>query len=186
MNAINQMRTLRILLARFSKAAGIMTTLPVVQFGAGSVNITIGYISKAPISVNLINVLGDYISQIFGIKAHLRFVRIENYYADAQILAQYLSSLIGGSAQSSHTFKVAIRRLSRYIAFAAGHPNSAIGFKGLRVQISGRLATEPTRPRQTVHVYEIGSFKSNRMQASSYTSTNPKGSITIKVWLGLL
>lgn len=185
MTAINQIRTIRILLTRFSKAANIMTTLPVVQYKVDSVNITIGYISNVPLTVNLVNVLSDYISKVFGVKVIIRLVRIDNYYSDAHILAQYLSSLIGGSAQSSHTFKVAMQRLSRYIAFSVYNPNSAIGFKGLRVQISGRLATEPTRPRQTVHVYSIGSFKSNRLQASSYTSTNTKGSMTIKVWLGL-
>ena len=134
--------------------------------------------------------LGDYLSQVFGLKVNLVLVSVGNHYSDASLLAQYLSSLIGGSAQASHTFKTVMLRLAKFIAFTKANTegylhNSPLSFKGLRVRVSGRLTTEPTRPRQTVHEFTIGSFKSNRIQSSSFTSVKAKGSITIKVWLGI-
>lgn len=197
-NVGSQLRIVRIILSRFSKAVGILITVPVVQYSEASqtVKITVGYISNGigslgMISTNLVNVLGDYLSQVIGIKVNLVLVNVGNHYSDASLLVQYLSSLIGGSSQASHTFKTVILRLAKFIAFTKANTiggynhNSPMTFKGLRVQVSGRLTTEPTRPRQTVQEFTIGSFKSNRIQSSSFTSVNAKGTITIKVWLGI-
>ena len=192
---MNQLRLMRIILARFSQAAGIMTTQPAVSFSpvTGTLTLTIGYIMSGggSLSANLVNVLADYLSRALGLKVCLVLVRVQNPYSDAGLLARYLSSLMGGPARSSHTFKAVVLRLAKHLAFPAGplHGvrgyNAPIALRGVRVRVSGRLTVEPTRPRQTTHEFTLGTFKTNRLQAGSYTVINSKGAMTIKIWLGL-
>jgi len=193
---VNQLRLLRIILTRFSQAAGLMSTQPAVQYSpvTGTLSVTAGYImgggSQSPLSANMVNVLADYLSRSLRQKVSLSLVRVQNPYSDANLLARYLSTLMGGPAQSSHTFKAVVLRLAQHLAFAVGPGagkgrNAPIALRGVRVRVSGRLTTEPTRPRQTTQEFTLGTFRSNRLQAGSYTVFNSKGAMTIKVWLGL-
>lgn len=193
---VNQFRLLRIIIARFSQAAGILTTQPSVEFNpvTGSLKLTIGYFiagERNQLSANLVNVVTDYLSLALGLKVSLVLIRVQNPYADANVLARYLSSLMGGPARSSHAFKAVMLQLAKFLAFPSVAVkgvwgiNAPYALRGVRVRVSGRLTVEPTRPRQTTHEFTLGTFKTNRLQAGSFTVINSKGAMTVKVWLGL-
>lgn len=195
-NVQGHSRLLRVVLTRFSEALGIMTTVPVVvnNHASGTFKVIVGYIdhgvgSPSVITANLVNIMADYLSHVLGGAVQLVLIKVDHHYSDATLLAQYLSGLIGGGNTTSHTFKAAVLRLTKFLAFTVGNLNdgSLIGtLKGIRVVVSGRLATEPTRPRQTVQEFTMGSFSGHRLQASSFTTINAKGSMTVKVWLAML
>ena len=185
-------RLLRIIITRFAKAVNIMITVPTVQHAVSSrtVKVTVGYLANSthcPLTVNMVHVLSDYLSCVFGRTVTLVFVRVGTPFADAHLLCQHLSRFMAGSVSASHRFKPVMSRLAKHMTLARrttdlSAPQVA---RGVRVRLSGRLTTEPTRPRVTTSEMTIGSFRSNRLQSSSLTSINAKGSMTIKVWLGL-
>lgn len=64
-------------------------------------------------------------------------------------------------------------------------PHEGIGIIGVKIQISGRLATERVIPRVTKKSMVFGSLsKANFVDYSSYTGKNYLGSFTVKVWIG--
>lgn len=188
-----------IILTRLSAALDILTTLPTIKSKAGKTSIIVGFTpinSEKPnttISNNLINVLADILSSLYLSPVELTLIRINYLFNDSHILANYLALMIGASNQNSFTFKATLIRLVSFIAFntenitmsSHSHSHSHSGIinelKGIKVRVSGRLSSEPTRPRQTVHEFIIGNFKSGVIEACSYTVTNSKGSITVKV-----
>jgi ribosomal protein S3 len=57
---------------------------------------------------------------------------------------------------------------------------------GLKIRVSGRLASERSRPRFTVQTAETGTFSKNNLslvQVRSSTAKNKKNRYTVKVWL---
>lgn len=159
----NQLRLLRMVLARFSQASGLLLTQPVAQYSpvTGTLKISVGYIGggggdQAPLSINLVNVLSDYLSSALGVKVCLLLIRLQNHYSEPSLLAQYLAGLIGGGVDSSSTFKSTVTRLAKFLAFSADEV-APMTVKGVRVRVSGRLTVEPTRPRQTTQEFTLRS-----------------------------
>lgn len=181
MNNLNQ------LLQRFATTMGIIITKPIVQHASNRITITVGYIgidSPVNLSLNSINILCDSMSMVLGCPVHITFIQLNNHYSDANVLAHYLATIIGVSGSLSQSFLPAMRYLSLLLKLGTTS-NLLVSVTGIKVQVSGRITSEPVRPRQTVQSYMLGKFNNMTIQTGSYTACNTIGNLTIKVWLGI-
>lgn len=175
-------------------APKMLTGVPFITFSANHITIQISYYSPisnvAPTTSSLID-LQTNLQEIFNFygtspSVEIRLIKLSQPYLDPTILATYLSK------QLSHK---PFNRVM-YSLFSVASPVSTnvsrdiftlpSWLAGIKVQLSGRLMTEKSRPRMTVQTNQLGSIKNNRQHRTdigSYTAVNRKGSFTVKVWL---
>lgn len=188
---LNSQRTAIKLIANFFSPIQALASKPVFSVTTSKVIINVFYYvadNNQALNVNTINNLGDVLSKVFGRPVELRLVKLYYPYLNRYILAQYialatdqnkftriLSNLLG---------KVAIvKDIKSPRTLASELPSQIIGIK---VQVSGRLVSERSRPRFTVQTAQIGSFVNDKralIDMASYTTKNAKGAYTIKVWI---
>jgi len=142
------------------------------------------YLKEGSLNHNVINTIGLIASSSTLCPVELELIRLEAPYLDADVLAQYLSAEL-----MANTFRKVIVQLIRLVgplknnSISIPMPGAILGVK---VQLSGRLLLEPTRPRMTTQSMSLGSFtvlKNQQVQSSSFTTSNQKGAYTVKVWL---
>jgi len=145
------------------------------------------------LSYSSINSLGEVLSKLFKQPVELRLVRLHYPYLNAHILAQYIAM---------NTRKYNFTRIQRAIFNAvksvridgsndSSSQNTLLPayITGIKIKISGRLATERSVPRQTEKTAQIGTFSNSSSSLSSvveysqFTSKNKKGAFTVKVWI---
>lgn len=147
-----------------------------------------------------INSLGEVLSKLYKCPVELRLVRLHYPYLNSYILAQFVAM-----NTRKYNFKAIMNSLFsavRESVIATGSTTSLPSqIVGLKVKISGRLATQRSVPRQTVQTAQIGSFSSSVIQNNAFsvqetgakaegvvefaafTSKNKKGAFTVKVWI---
>jgi len=142
------------------------------------------YLKEGSLNHNVINNIGLIASSSTHYPVELELIRLQAPYLDADVLAQYLSAEL-----MANTFRKVIVQLIRLVGPLKNNsinmpmPGAILGVK---VQLSGRLVLEPTRPRMTTQSMSLGSFtvlKNQQVQSSSFTTSNQKGAYTVKVWL---
>lgn len=176
----------------FFSPINALCSKPKFTVTSNSIIIHIFYYIRSPnrsLNNNTINNLGEILSKLSNKNIELRMVKINYPYLDRHILAQYIAL-----NTQDFTFLQIIRRIFRTISPVANIGQSkdklpnllTRGITGIKIQLSGRLVTERSKPRQTVQTANVGTFsKSNKsmIDRSSYTTKNKKNSFTIKVWI---
>jgi ribosomal protein S3 len=147
-----------------------------------------------------VNSLGEVLSKLYKRPVELRLVRLHYPYLNSFILAQYIAM-----NTRKYNFKAIMNSLFsavRESVMATGSSTSLPSqIVGLKVKISGRLATQRSVPRQTTQTAQIGSFSSSVVENkanmtsdsrgpvkgivehAAFTSKNKKGAFTVKVWI---
>ncbi len=173
-----------------------LASKPVYSINGDKVVVTTFYYlpgKDQSLSYSSINSLGEVLSKLFKQPVELRLVRLHYPYLNAHILAQYIAM---------NTRKYNFTRIQRAIFNAVksvridGSSDSSSQatllpayITGIKIKISGRLATERSVPRQTEKTAQIGTFSnsssssSNVVEYSQFTSKNKKGAFTVKVWI---
>lgn len=108
-----------------------------------------------------VNSLGEVLSKLYKRPVELRLVRLHYPYLNSFILAQYIAM-----NTRKYNFKAimnslfsAVRESVMATGSSASLPSQIVG---LKVKISGRLATQRSVPRQTTQTAQIGTFSSSR------------------------
>jgi ribosomal protein S3 len=152
-----------------------------------------------------VNSLGEVLSKLYKRPVELRLVRLHYPYLNSFILAQYIAM-----NTRKYNFKAimnslfsAVRESVMATGSSASLPSQIVG---LKVKISGRLATQRSVPRQTTQTAQIGTFSSSVVENkanmasdsqepvlpptgggvvehAAFTSKNKKGAFTVKVWI---
>jgi ribosomal protein S3 len=188
---LNATRTSIKLIENFFSPINALASKPVFTIKNNSVIVYVFYYIPVPgkaLNNNTVNNLGDTLSKLFKRPVEIRLVKLHYPYLNSYILAQYIAC----NAQNYKLVQI-VRRVFSFVApvkntqsieaLASALPSHIVGIK---VEVSGRLVTERSRPRQTVQTAQIGSFsKSNisLVDKRSYTTKNKKGALTIKVWI---
>jgi hypothetical protein len=151
-----------------------------------------------------VNSLGEVLSKLYKRPVELRLVRLHYPYLNSFILAQYIAM-----NTRKYNFKAIMNSLFSAVRESVMAPSKEEGSStslpsqivGLKVKISGRLATQRSVPRQTTQTAQIGSFSSSVVENkanmtsdaqgpvkgivehAAFTSKNKKGAFTVKVWI---
>lgn len=142
------------------------------------------------LSTSTINSLGQVLSRLFNRPVELRLVRLYYPYLNSYILAQYIA--INSNRYNFTRIQRAIFVSLRAVKAKALLENKSSNkgllpayITGMKIQVSGRLVTQRSVPRQSVQTAQIGSFSghNNIIDYSSFTSKNKKGAYTVKVWI---
>lgn len=142
------------------------------------------------LSTSTINSLGQVLSRLFNRPVELRLVRLYYPYLNSYILAQYIA--INSNRYNFTRIQRAIFVSLRAVKAKALQENKSSNkgllpayITGMKIQVSGRLVTQRSVPRQSVQTAQIGSFSghNNIIDYSSFTSKNKKGAYTVKVWI---
>lgn len=194
----------------FSKTQ-VLSGKPVFTVPGNKIVVNIPYfipVKSQALNNSTINSLGEVLSKLYKSPVELRLVRLHYPYLNSYILAQYIAM-----NTRKYNLKAITNSLFTRVQlsdFPGGEKDSTpllpAQILGLKVKISGRLATQRSVPRQTVQTVQIGSFSSSAIaQASSkpvknienifqahadgvveyaaFTSKNKKGAFTVKVWI---
>lgn len=118
--------------------------------------------------------LSDTLTSIFGKEVSLEFIRIHYPYLDSYIFAQYLAH-----NAPTNTFV----HFQDSILTYPSHNNSELpaNIAGIKIELSGRLVTEPIVPRVTKKTCNMGSSSGENVDYAKYTTKNFYGAFTIKV-----
>lgn len=119
-------------------------------------------------------------------KLEIKFIKLHYPYLDSYILSKYIAL-----NSMKYTFNRLKRKLFKRIILTKPTINNNNDNKsfltGVKINISGRLASHRIRPRTNKYVTNSGSFKYNSSQSiidyGVYTDKNNSGSYTIKIWL---
>lgn len=188
---LNAQRSALKIIEHFFSPIKVLASKPVITVTTDKVVINVFYympVENQALNNNTINNLGDVLGKLFGQPVELRLTKLYYPYLNSYILAQYI-------ALNTQNYKFV--RIQRMIfgkvsivkdtesdkALASQLPSHIVGIK---IRVSGRLATERSRPRQTVQTSQVGSFvKGNKslVDIATYTSKNKKGAFTVKVWI---
>lgn len=190
-STLNRSRTRTKIIECFFSPIERLASKPVFTITREEVVINVFYYRpEGALNSNKVNNLGEVLSKVFKRRVKLEFVKLYYPHLSREILAQYLRINVG---------KYDFRRLKGKLYKKANitkYPNSvkASGLSlpsnivGIKVQVSGRLMTERSRPRQTVSTAQVGSISNDNKQVlvdyGKYTGKNAKGAYTIKVWIG--
>lgn len=191
-NMLNATRSAIKLITHFFSPINALASKPVFTITADSVIVHVFYyipVKGQTLNNNTVNNLGETLSKIFGKPVELRLVKLHYPYLNGYILAQYIAL-----NTQDYTLVQILRRIFGSMspvkgtsdittALSTDMPSNIVGIK---VRVSGRLATERSRPRQTVQTAQIGSFAKGNMSLvdnASFTSKNKKGAFTVKVWI---
>lgn len=154
-----------------------------------AIHITIPYFSYDNLSVfetHQLYGLQQQISEKISKEIVLNFILLKEPYIDATVLAQYISEEL----EDGKFFKV-ITNIIGVVSPLGSISELPIvsNLIGIKVKISGRLNSERSQPRMTKQSIEIGSFKlsnETNITLGSFTTSNKKGSNTVRVWLSHL
>ena len=188
---VNATRTAIKLIAHFFSPINALAGKPVFTITTSAVVVHVFYyipVTGLTLNNNTVNNLGKALSSLFGRPVELRLVKLHYPYLNSYILAQYIAF---------NTQDYTLRQIVRGI-FSTLSPvkntlstnvlisNLPSHIVGIKVRVSGRLAIERSRPRQTVQTAELGSFSKNNLSlvdSALFTSKNKKGAFTVKVWI---
>lgn len=129
-----------------------------------------------PFVVTDLSQLSSVLTKLFGKEVILQATQLHYPYLESSILAQYLAH-----NASSNTFLHFQEAILSYPSYYASSLPSYI--TGIKVQLSGRISTEPVVPRMTTKSTQLGSFSTHLMDYSNYTTKNELGTFSIKVWI---
>lgn len=199
----------QIMRAYFSNSfTNILISNPVFNFGVNKVNINLFYyynnINTDVLTNTKLGALCDTLSQLFQKEVNVDMIRIHYPYMNSQILAQYLCGKtdktkfvqLCDALVSKSSLKVALYGKS-------GSDNFILPsyMDSIRLELSGRLASERVVPRLTKQVYRMDSPNTNTgiylqqaglssdtiqnkvVDYGKYTSKNHLGAYTLKVWI---
>jgi ribosomal protein S3 len=158
----------------------------IIQQTTNKIQVTVPYYvteSNESITANLINIVSQQLSIQSNSPVQLQIVRLTSAYLDANVVAKFISREF-----ESNRFRTVILNLFTHIGSIKPYTQLDLIYTGsiigIKVQLSGRLIEESSLPRQTIQSASIGSFRSNNLhtiQSSSHTTTNIKGTYTVKV-----
>ena len=193
----------------------ILISNPMYDHSANGVNITVfyyyndnprveNYVKMHNLCENHLKVISNQLSMVFKKSAHLHLIRVHYPYMNSQILAQYLCGKtdktkfvqLCDALVSKSSLKVALYGKS-------GSDNFILPsyMDSIRLELSGRLASERVVPRLTKQVYRMDSPNTNTgiylqqaglssdtiqnkvVDYGKYTSKNHLGAYTLKVWI---
>jgi ribosomal protein S3 len=186
---LNATRTRIKLISKFFSPINRLRGKPVFTVTSDKIIIRVFYYipkNKHIINNNTINNLGETLSSIFKKSVELQLIKLNNPYLDSYILAQYIAL-----NTQDYTLVQIMRRVFNSVLLNSMFIKNVTSLLpshiiGIKVQVSGRLSMEPSRPRQTVQTMQIGSFsKSNNslVDSAMFTTKNKKGAFTVKVWI---
>lgn len=199
-----------------STVASTLVGKAVITQGMDHITITLPYhVLEGALNQSMLNVLGAQLAEVLGRDVELIMIRVSAPYLDANVLAEWLSMDLVTST-FSQTIKTMMTKMmtmtmkttttalstttpnkrtkrtvkgSMYMGGSALFPVTLPGaITGVKVQLAGRLMTEPSLPRTVVQSASVGSFRPGpyqSLQSGSYTMVNPKGTYTVKVWLSV-
>lgn len=129
---------------------------------------------------NGISALKKDLALFYQTEIDLVLTRIHYPYLNSTIFSKYLAH--NASSSTFLNFQEAI------LTYPSIHGTDLPAHvSGIKVEISGRLMTEPVIPRVTTKSTLIGSFNSNTPSSlidyTKYTTKNELGAFTIKVWI---
>lgn len=182
-----------------------LASKPIITVTANSIIVYVFYYfpeKGQTLNNNIVNKLAIKLQKQFQQHVELRLKKHEYPYLDRYILAQYIAvntqqytfdhiaSMIIGDFSPFLSTSGALIALSTnsFKESTAALTNSIRILVGIKLELSGRLVTELSRPRETVQIKHIGSFakdNSAEVQYASFTTKNKKGAFTIKVTLSL-
>lgn len=170
-----------------------LASKPVFSVSGNKVVVTTFYYlphSGQSLSSNSVNSLGEVLSKLFGQPVELRLVRLHYPYLNSHILAQYIA--INSSKYNFTRIQRAIFSAVKSVRVDGATNETLLPayITGIKITISGRLATERSVPRQTEKTVQIGTFSNSSLrsgkgiiESASFTSKNKKGAFTVKVWI---
>jgi ribosomal protein S3 len=168
----------------FSTLTDTLVGKVIISKGIDSTIISLPYhMVQGALSHSMVNALGLQLAQTLGCPVELRLIRLSAPYLDASILAQWLTQDLGQS-----TFRQTMGTLMSVVGPSVGAPSVPGAITGIKVQLAGRLITEPSQPRTVVQSATLGSFRpspNQALQAASHMMVNRKGTFTVKVWLSV-
>lgn len=190
-NMLNTTRSATKLIAHFFSPINALASKPVFTVTTNSVVVHVFYyipVKGQTLNNNTVNNLGETLSSLFERPVEVRLVKLHYPYVNSYILAQYIAL-----NTQDYTLVQIVRRIfgsmspvksiSDISTLSSNVPSHIVGIK---VRVSGRLATERSRPRQTVQTAQIGSFAKGNLSLvdnASFTTKNKKGAFTVKVWI---
>lgn len=137
--------------------------------------------SKLSLNINRTNHLGDRLSRIYNRPVELRLVKLYYPYLNRYILAQLIRL-------SPNKFTQIFSKLLKNTTIVKNNKSLfsplPLLIIGLKVEISGRLESERSKPRMTVQTARFGSLTKDKNTITDYrsfTTKNLKGAYTIKV-----
>lgn len=147
------------------------------------------YRPEGALNRNSINNLGEALTKVFDRPVKLELIKLHYPHLNRDILARYLS--MNRDRYTFSRLKTELFKRVKIVSNAksgkseeAKLPSHIVGMK---VEVSGRLVTERSRPRQTVSSAQIGRISGDRgklvVDYGSHTNKNAKGSYTVKVWI---
>jgi ribosomal protein S3 len=114
----------------------------------------------------------------------LRLIRLNHSALDSSIFAQYLTAN-GGKYSFNRILDMLKGRLPTVVSEGSVTDTSvASHITGVKIQLSGRLTTQRSSPRQTVQAGRLGSSAKGPyglVDYSQHTSKNKLGAFTMKV-----
>lgn len=145
------------------------------------------YRPEGVLNENIINNLGRLLDILFNKKVKLELIKLSYPFLNREIYAKYLR--LNSVRYPFRTLKKSMFKKRGIIEMSSLKTESKTPTEiiGIKVQISGRLETERSRPRKTVSTAHVGSTKSNNASIiedfGSYTGKNAHGAHTVKVWI---
>lgn len=145
------------------------------------------YRPEGVLNENIINNLGRLLDILFNKKVKLELIKLSYPFLNREIYAKYLR--LNSVRYPFRTLKKSMFKKRGIIEMSSLKTESKTPTEiiGIKVQISGRLETERSRPRKTVSTAHVGSTKSNNASIiedfGSYTGKNAHGAYTVKVWI---
>lgn len=188
---LNSQRIAIKIIDNFFSPIQALASKPVFTITTGKVIVNVFYYisdNNLALNTNTINNLGDVLSKVFGRPVELRLVKLYYPYLNRYILAQYIALVTDQNKFSRIMLKLLgkvsiVNDIKAPRTLASDLPSQIIGIK---VQVSGRLVSERSRPRSTVQTAQIGSFVNDKLSLIDYASfntKNAKGAFTVKVWI---
>lgn len=173
--------TANALIHHFFSSLNVLISRPVIMESTHSTLIYIFYyMPEKTLNHNTVNNLGEELSYLLKRPVELRLIKQYYPYLNSDILAQYI-----GINTRQYSLVQILRRLFSAVAPVKNIENIELKLPsyiiGLKVQVSGRLITERTRPRQTKQEAELGNFSKGTIDYGWTTIKNKKGVFTVKV-----
>ena len=155
---------------------GTFLSNPLFQEKSDKLTISLLYYTVKPnFTQSSMEILSRQITQIVNKEVSIIMTRVHYPYMNSSILAKYLAH-----NSSANTFVHFRNAILKYPRFAGSHLPSHIC--GIRIQLSGRLATERIIPRVTKNVSVFGSLSNaDYIDYAYHTQKNYLGTFTIKV-----
>lgn len=185
----NGYRNAMIIITYFFTAIEALSSKAVFTIKNEEIHIKLFYYRpKGALNNNSINNLGELLSNVLNRGVKLELVKLYYPHLNSHILAKYLR--LNTKRYSFNRLKKMLLKKrplinSTHLPLKYKLPTAIVGMK---IEISGRLQTERSKPRQTVSMAQLGSINSDNktflVDFGSYTSKNAKGAFTVKVSIG--